>query len=128
VRGTVKGKSRVTVMATIGVKVREFSKVVFYGLHLIVSWVENKKNRTEAVASIRACVIANRRSGLISRIRIPQHIDGLLCQIASGEFPTQHGGIVASKAWVGNASGPGSAGPGGGSGGAGGDPWGCFCY
>jgi hypothetical protein len=69
--------------------------------HSVLS--ESKKARTEVVASIRACVVANRQSEPILRIQILQYIEMLLSRIASGRFRTQHGGIVASKGWVGNA-------------------------
>ena len=72
--------------------------------HTVLS---EKKARTEAVASIRACVVVNRHSEPILRTQILQYIERLLSQIASGGFPAQYGGIVASKAWVSNARGPG---------------------
>jgi hypothetical protein len=52
-------------------------------------------------------MVANRRSEPILRIQILQYIERLLNQLASGGFPAQYGGIVASKAWVSNARGPG---------------------
>jgi hypothetical protein len=91
------------VVASICSKVREFSKVVFYGFHLIhIGW-RIKKARTVAIASIRACVVANRQLEPILRIQIRSHIGRLLDSLTSGGFPAKDDLILPSTGQLNNA-------------------------